>query len=90
MNKRFLKKFYNSQAQFSFTLVICEFANVSLLSENHHMFAKITKNIKNGQTSSFFDFPKNPKYVPRVVRAEKSKTYLGFEIRPPQRKWYLA
>ena len=58
MNKRFLKKFYNSQAQFSFTLVICEFANVSLLSENHHMFAKITKNIKNGQTSSFFDFQK--------------------------------
>ena len=29
-----------------------------LLSENHHFFAKIAKNIKNGQISSFFIFSK--------------------------------
>ena len=51
-----IKKFDNSYVETSSTLVISEFANVSPMSENHRVFAKITKiakSIKNGQTSSF-------------------------------------
>ena len=82
----FLKKFYNSQTQISFTLVTREFTYVSLLSENHQIFAKITKNTKNGQMSSFLVFQKNPKYMPRVILAEEPKTGLGYEIGPSQKK----
>ena len=40
-------------------LIECKFANVSLLSKNHHFYAKITKNTIFRQMSSFFDFSKN-------------------------------
>ena len=52
-----------------------ELVNVVLSSENHQLFAKITKNTFSGHTSSFFDFEKK-----KTDFCEKSKTDLGFEI----------
>ena len=68
-------------------LVEFEFANVSLLLKNHRIFAKIAKNTKNVQTSSFWDFSKKSKYMPRVVWAGDSKTGLSFEIGQSQQKF---
>ena len=47
------------------------------------MFAKITKNIIFGRTSSFFDFSKKLKKTTPDFFDEKSKTGLGFEIGQP-------
>ena len=78
--------FYISQAQINFTLVICKFANMSILKENHQNFPKIAKNIKNGRMSTFFDFQKDPTNMPRVVWAKEPKTGLRYEIGPSQQK----
>ena len=74
------------QAQINFTLVLLVIANVSRLSENNHFFAKIAKNTKTVLASSFFDFTKNRKNMPRVVWAGKFKPGHGFEIRQRQQK----
>ena len=51
----FWRKFEKSKARTGYTLVRREFAYISLLSQNDRIFAKITKNIIFGRTSSFFE-----------------------------------
>ena len=53
-----------------------EFTYPLLLSENHRMFAKITKNIIFGRTSSFFDFSKKLKKRPLIFLIRNPKLVL--------------
>ena len=57
-----------------------------LLSKNHQIFAKISKNTIFGHTSSIFNFSKKKNEKTTSNFCLESNTGLGFEIEQPQQK----
>ena len=80
------KNIENPETRTSFTHVVDEVAKIQYNQTTIDSGTKITKNTKNDQTSSFWEFSKNLKCMPHIIFDEEAKTGLNIEIGQREQK----